>query len=73
MQDYLQSYAKQLMRDTLEDGVSVYGKKVKTIVIVLKDDYFIEVFFFQYPKDVGTDEQFYCGAYDGAGGGFPEK
>ncbi len=54
MQDYLQSYAKQLMRDTLEDGVSVYGKKVKTIVIVLMDDYFIgSVLFFSIRKMSG--------------------
>ena len=46
MQDYLQSYAKQLMRDTLEDGVSVYGKKVKTIVIVPVMIILLEVFFF---------------------------
>lgn len=34
IQDYLQSYAKQLMRDTLEDGVSVYADRVRTIIIV---------------------------------------
>lgn len=34
MQDYLQSYAKQLMRDTLEDGVSVYTGKVRMIIII---------------------------------------
>ena len=32
MQSYLQSYAKELMRDTLEDGVSLYAGKVRTIV-----------------------------------------
>lgn len=46
MQDYLQSYAKQLMRDTLEDGVSVYGKKVKTIIIVPVLIILLEIFFF---------------------------
>lgn len=34
MQDYLQSYAKQLMRDTLEDGVSVYTGKVRMIIVI---------------------------------------
>ena len=34
MQGYLQSYAKELMRDTLEDGVSLYAGKVRTIVAI---------------------------------------
>lgn len=34
IQDYLQNYAKQLMRDTLENGVSIYASKVKTIIMI---------------------------------------
>lgn len=34
IQDYLQNYAKQLMRDTLENGVSIYASKVRTIIII---------------------------------------
>lgn len=34
MQDYLQSYAKELMRNTLEDGVSLYAGKVKTVIAI---------------------------------------
>lgn len=34
IQDYLQSYAKQLMRDTLEDSVQVYAERVRIIMIV---------------------------------------
>ena len=34
IQDYLQSYAKQLMRDTLENGVSIYTGRVRTIIII---------------------------------------
>ena len=34
MQNYLQNYAKELMRDTLEDGVRIYLGKVKTIVVI---------------------------------------
>lgn len=34
MQDYLQSYAKELMRDTLESGVSIYADKVRTIIVI---------------------------------------
>ena len=34
IQDYLQDYAKQLMRDTLENGVSIYAGKVKTIIMI---------------------------------------
>lgn len=34
IQNYLQSYAKQLMRDTLENGVSIYTGRVKTIIVV---------------------------------------
>lgn len=34
IQDFLQSYAKELMRDTLESGVSIYADKVRTIIII---------------------------------------
>ncbi len=34
MQNYLQNYAKLLMRDTLEDGVSVYAGKVRMIMVL---------------------------------------
>lgn len=34
MQGYLQSYAKELMRNTLEDGVSLYAGKVKTVIAI---------------------------------------
>jgi len=34
IQGYLQSYAKELMRDTLEDGVRLYIGKIKTIVAI---------------------------------------
>lgn len=34
MQGYLQSYAKELMRDTLEDGVRLYAGKVRMIVVI---------------------------------------
>ncbi|MDE7178956.1 MAG: histidine kinase [Lachnospiraceae bacterium] len=46
IQDYLQSYAKQLMRDTLEDGVSVYADKVRIIIIVPALIIFFELLFF---------------------------
>lgn len=34
IQDYLISYSKQLMRDTLEDGVNAYAEKVRTIIMI---------------------------------------
>lgn len=34
IQDYLISYAKQLMRETLEDGVSAYAEKVRMAMII---------------------------------------
>lgn len=46
IQDYLQSYAKQLMRDTLEDGVSVYADRVRTVIIVPTLIIFFELLFF---------------------------
>lgn len=46
MQDYLLSYAKQLMRVTLEDGVSAYARKVKTIIFIPAVLIIIELIFF---------------------------
>lgn len=46
MQDYLQNYAKLLMRDTLEDGVRKYGEKVKTVIIIPLLIIGIEIIFF---------------------------
>ncbi|MDE7207502.1 MAG: HAMP domain-containing protein, partial [Lachnospiraceae bacterium] len=46
MQDYLQNYAKELMRDTLEDGVSLYAGKVKTIMEIPIVLIFFELLFF---------------------------
>lgn len=34
MQSYLKDYGAQLMRDTLEDGVDVYSRKMRLIVII---------------------------------------
>lgn len=34
MQEYLLNYAKLLMQDTMEDGVSVYAEKVRTMIVI---------------------------------------
>lgn len=46
IQDYLKSYANQLMRDTLEDGVNVYSNKVKMTITVPVLLIFLEIAFF---------------------------
>lgn len=46
IQSYLQDYAKQLMRDTLEDGVSAYAKRVKMIVVLPVLIIILEIIFF---------------------------
>ncbi|MCM1305612.1 MAG: histidine kinase [Butyrivibrio sp.] len=46
IQTYLQNYAKQLMRDTLEDGVRVYYERVRIIIIVPALIIIFELFFF---------------------------
>lgn len=46
IQNYLQSYAKQLMRDTLENGVSIYVDKVRMIIIIPVMIIFFELIFF---------------------------
>lgn len=46
IQNYLQSYGKQLMRDTLEDGVNVYSGRVRVIVIIPAVILVIELLFF---------------------------
>lgn len=46
IQNYLQSYGKQLMRDTLEDGVSVYSGRVRLIIILPVVIIVIELLFF---------------------------
>lgn len=46
MQGYLQSYAKQLMRDTLEYGVSRYAGKLRMIMVVPILLILFELFFF---------------------------
>lgn len=46
IQNYLQSYGKQLMRDTLEDGVSVYSGRVRVMVIIPAVIIVIELLFF---------------------------
>lgn len=46
MQDYLLSYSNQLMRMTLEDGVSAYARKVKTIIFIPVVLIVIELIFF---------------------------
>lgn len=46
MQSYLLSYSKQLMRVTLEDGVSAYAGKVKTIIFIPVALIIIELIFF---------------------------
>lgn len=46
IQDYLISYSKQLMRETLEDGASAYAGKVRTIIIIPALMIFFELVFF---------------------------
>ena len=46
MQSYLQSYAKELMRDTLEDGVNLYAGKVRTIIAIPVGLILFELLFF---------------------------
>lgn len=46
IQKYLQSYAKQLMRDTLEHGVRVYGKKVRMMIVIPVMLILFEILFF---------------------------
>ena len=46
IQSYLLSYSNQLMRMTLEDGVSAYAKKVKTIIFIPVILIIIELVFF---------------------------
>lgn len=46
IQGYLLSYSKQLMRVTLEDGVSAYAGKVKTIIFIPVALIIIELIFF---------------------------
>lgn len=46
IQNYLQSYGKQLMRDTLEDGVRAYGGRVRVIVLIPAVIIVIELLFF---------------------------
>lgn len=46
MQDYLLDYAKQLMRDTLEDGDRIYTGKVRMIVAIPLLLISFELFFF---------------------------
>lgn len=46
IQSYLLTYAKQLMRVTLEDGVSVYAGKVRTIIFLPVLLIIIELIFF---------------------------
>ena len=46
MQDFLQRYAEQLMRDTMEDGADMYAGKVETIIIVPAVIIIMEILFF---------------------------
>lgn len=46
MQNYLLSYAKLLMQDTMEDGVSVYAEKVRTMIVIPLLIIVIELLFF---------------------------
>ncbi len=46
MQDFLQRYAGQLMRDTMEDGADIYAGKVETIIIVPALIIVTEILFF---------------------------
>ncbi len=46
MQDFLQRYAEQLMRDTMENGADIYAGKVETIIIVPTVIIIMEILFF---------------------------
>ncbi len=46
IQAYLQSYAKELMRDTLEDGVSAYSGKIRMITAIPVLVILFEILFF---------------------------
>lgn len=46
MQGYLLSYAKLLMQDTMEDGVSVYAERVRTMIVIPLLVIAVELLFF---------------------------
>lgn len=46
IQEYLISYSKQLMRDTLDDSTAVYAEKVRTVIVVPIIMILVELLFF---------------------------